>query len=318
MKVSTHVFLMVSIMALLISSCQVIPTEPTPDFPATIEQMEIQNQIATMQMESTQQAATIESLITQVPPTNTPTPPAIEVTQEPTEVSGYAGEFTVIEKDGFILKLPSEVAQDIMVSNVLPDDPAEGWLDFALPERRVINFSGYRIQNHFHTPVIYVYPLQKLIEAGQYGETMATNLQELLDNDNIDLQLDADLPFLPPFNAGQVFHVLEERLTSEYNSGIRYLTLYSQGIVGVDNYNIFYTYQGISADQQYYIAAILPINSTLLSYEELTLDEMDTISQDFTNYIITMTELIRTDNGESLIPTLAALDFMMMSLLSQD
>lgn len=318
MKVSTHVFLMVSVMALLITSCQVIPTEPTPDFPATIEQMEIQNQIATMQMDSTQQAATIESLITQATPTNTPTPPAIEVTQEPTEVSGYAGEFTVIEKDGFILKLPTEVAQDIMVSNVLPDDPAEGWLDFALPERRVINFSGYRIQNHFHTPVIYVYPLQKLIEAGQYRETMATNLQELLDDDNIDLQLDADLPFLPPFNAGQVFHVLEERLTSEHNSGIRYLTLYSQAFVGVDNYNIFYTYQGISADQQYYIAAILPINSTLLSYEELTLDEMDTISQDFTNYIITMTELIRTDNGESLIPTLAALDFMMMSLLSQD
>lgn len=147
---------------------------------------------------------------------------------------------------------------------------------------------------------------------------MATNLQVLLDDPNFDLHQETNLPFLPPFNAAQVFHILEKRLDSDNNSGIRFLTLYSQGIVGVDNYNIFYTYQGISADQQYYIAAILPINSTLLSYEELTLDEMDTISQDFTNYIITMTELIRTDNGESLIPTLAALDFMMMSLLSQD
>ncbi|MDY0124567.1 MAG: hypothetical protein RBS09_00015 [Anaerolineaceae bacterium] len=318
MKVSTHVFLMVSVMALLITSCQVIPTEPTPDFPATIEQMEIQNQIATMQMDSTQQAATIESLITQATPTIPPLATDSEITPEIVEVPEYAGEFIVIEAEGLIFKLPVEVAEGATVSTVLPDDPAEGWLDFALPERRMVNFSGYSIQNHFHTPVIYVYPLQKLIEAGQYRETMATNLQELLDNDNIDLQLDADLPFLPPFNAGQVFHVLEERLTSEHNSGIRYLTLYSQAIVGVDNYNIFYTYQGISADQQYYIAAILPINSTLLSYEELTLDEMDTISQDFTNYIITMTELIRTDNGESLIPTLAALDSMMMSLLSQD
>jgi len=318
MKVSTHVFLMVSIMALLISSCQVIPTEPTPDFPATIEQMEIQNQIATMQMESTQQAATIESLITQVPPTNTPTPPAIEVTQEPTEDSGYAGEFTVIEKDGFIIKLPSEVAQDIMVSNVLPDDPEEGWPEFVLPARRVISFSGYSIQNHFHKSLIYVYPLQEMIDSGQYGGTMATNLQVLLDDPNFDLHQETNLPFLPPFNAAQVFHILEKRLDSDNNSGIRFLTLYSQGIVGVDNYNIFYTYQGISADEMYYIAAILPINSTLLSYEELTLEEMDTISQDFTNYIITMTELIRTDNGESLIPTLASLDFMMMSLLSQD
>jgi hypothetical protein len=318
MKVSTHVFLKVSVMALLITSCQVIPTEPTPDFPATIEQMEIQNQIATMQMDSTQQAATIESLITQATPTIPPLATDSEITPEIVEVPEYAGEFIVIEAEGLIFKLPVEVAEGATVFTVLPDDPAEGWLDFALPERRMVNFSGYSIQNHFHTPVIYVYPLQKLIEAGQYGETMATNLQELLDDDNIDLQLDTDLPFLPPFNAGQVFHVLEERLTSKHNSGIRYLTLYSQAIVGVDNYNIFYTYQGISADEMYYIAAILPINSTLLSYEELTLDEMDTISQDFTNYIITMTELIRTDNGESLIPTLAALDFMMMSLLSQD
>nr|HPR35888.1 hypothetical protein [Anaerolineaceae bacterium] len=123
-----------------------------------------------------------------------------------------------------------------------------------------------------------------------------------------------DLPFLPPFNAAQVLHVLEQRLESEHNSGIRYLALYSQAFVGVDNYNIFYTYQGISADGRYYIAAILPINSDLLSNEELTQTELETISADYVAYLTSMTDLIRADGGVSLTPTLAALDSMMMSL----
>jgi len=88
--------------------------------------------------------------------------------------------------------------------------------------------------------------------------------------------------------------------------------------VGVDNYNIFYTYQGISADGRYYIAAILPINSSLLSDEELTQTELEAISGDYVAYLTGKTDLIRADAGASLIPTLAALDAMMMSLVSQD
>jgi hypothetical protein len=111
---------------------------------------------------------------------------------------------------------------------------------------------------------------------------------------------------------------LEQRLDSEHNSGVRFLTLYSQGLVGVDNYDIFYTYQGISEDGRYYIAAVLPINSTLLSNEELTQAELETIAGDYPGYITTMTDLLIADNGASLTPTLAALDAMMMSLTIQD
>lgn len=298
------------LIGIVLASCLVEATEPLPTASIEAQETDLSGQYETLQAIITEQAATLESLNTAENPFPTEEVVAPEATAEPL----YAGEFIVIESEGLVFKLPVQVAEGATVSTVFPDDPVEGWLDFVLPERRMINFSGYSIQKHFHTPVIYVYPLQKLKDGGLYGESMAANLQELLDDSSIDLQMDADLPFLPPFNAAQVFHVLEQRLISEHNSGIRYLTLYSQDFVGVDNYNIFYTYQGISADESYYIAAILPINSTLLSYEELTLTEMETISQDFTNYIATMTDLIRADNGESLIPALEALDAMMMSL----
>ena len=310
MKKFIKVLIPMVLVGIILASCLVETTEPLPTTSIEAQETDLSGQYETLQAIITEQAATLESLNT----AESPVPTEEVVTPEATAEPLYAGEFIVIDSEGLVFKLPVEVAESATVSTVFPDDPVEGWLDFVLPERRVINFSGYSIQNHFHTPVIYVYPLQKLKDGGLYGESMAANLQELLDDSSIDLQMAADLPFLPPFNAAQVFHVLEERLISEHNSGIRYLTLYSQAIVGVDNYNIFYTYQGISADKSYYIAAILPINSTLLSYEELTLAEMETLSQDFTNYITIMTELIRADNGDSLIPALEALDAMMMSL----
>ena len=314
------VFSCLIIVSLILAACQVV--SPNPTMPAA--ETEGQGQKATLESLITQQAATIESLTTLVAPTASPAPVETEVTPEPpatTEVTAippYTGEFNVIESGGLVLKLPVEVAAGAEVTTILPDDPNQGWPELALPARRAVNFSGYAIQDHFHTPVIYVYAYDKLVQGGTYGATMAATLQGLLSDPEFDLHAEGSLPFLPPFNAAQVFHVLEQRLDSEHGSGIRYLTLYSQALVGVDNYDIFYTYQGLSADGRYYIAAVLPINSTLLSDDELTQAELETVAIDYEAYLTSMTDTLREDNGASLTPTLAALDAMMMSLFSQD
>ena len=280
--------------SLILAACQMVI--PNPTVPAV--ETEDQGQEATMAALLTEQAATIESLNTLVATTPSPIPletevvPEVTLIPEITIIPPYTGEFTVIDSYGLVLKLPVEVAANAEVTSVLPDDPNQGWPEFALPARRMVGFSEYAIQDHFHTPVIYVYALDKLIAGGQFGATTAAALQALLNDPEYDLQAEGNLPFLPPFNAAQVFHVLEQRLDSEHNSGVRFLTLYSQGLVGVDNYDIFYTYQGISEDGRYYIAAVLPINSTLLSNEELTQAELETIAGDYPGYITTMTDLL--------------------------
>lgn len=319
MKKFTYLSCLIMV-SLILAACQVVPS--TPITPAEVT--EDQAQEADLELLLTQQAATIESLTTLVAPTASPVPIETEVTPEPTTVPEvtviplYTGDINVIESGGLVFTLPVEAAAGADVTTVLPDDPNEGWPEFSLPARRMISFSGYSIQDHFHTSVIYVYAFDKLIQGGAFGATNAATLQGLLTDPEFNLEAEGSLPFLPPFNAAQVFHVLEQRLDSEYNSGIRYLTLYSQGLVGVDNYNIFYTYQGISADGRYYISAVLPINSTLLSYDQLTQAELETIAIDYEAYLTSMIDMISEDNGASLTPTLAALDAMMMSLFSQD
>lgn len=301
------------VVSLVLTACQMVIPNPTMP-PAETED---QGQEATLSAQLTEQAATIASLNTLVATTPSPLPEETAI-PEVTVIPQYGGEFTVIESGGLVFKLPAEVAASAEVTTVLPDDPNEGWPELALPARRMASFSGYTIQNHFHTPAIYVYAVDKLINGRVVGATNATELQSLLSDPAFDLQSAKSLPFLPPFNAAQVFHVLEQRLDSEHNSGIRYLTLYAQAFVGVDNYDIFYTYQGVSADGRYYIAAILPINSTLLPNQELTQAEMEAIVGDYPGYINNMKELLLADGGASLTPTLAALDAMVMSVFSQD
>ena len=301
------------VVSLVLTACQMVIPNPTMP-PAETED---QGQEATLSAQLTEQAATIASLNTLVATTPSPLPEETAI-PEVTVIPQYGGEFTVIESGGLVFKLPAEVAASAEVTTVLPDDPNEGWPELALPARRMASFSGYTIQNHFHTPAIYVYAVDKLINGRVVGATNATELQSLLSDPAFDLQSAKSLPFLPPFNAAQVFHVLEQRLDSEHNSGIRYLTLYAQAFVGVDNYDIFYTYQGVSADGRYYIAAILPINSTSLPNQELSQAEMEAIVGDYPGYINSMKELLLADSGASLTPTLAALDAMMMSLFSQD
>lgn len=80
-----------------------------------------------------------------------------------------------------------------------------------------------------------------------------------------DQHLPENLPFLPTFNAGQVFHSNERPFAFQNGTGIRFLTQYAQAPYPVNNFSLFYTFQGLTNDGKYYVAAILPINAAFLS-----------------------------------------------------
>ena len=74
-----------------------------------------------------------------------------------------------------------------------------------------------------------------------------------------------NLPFLPVFNAGQVFHSNEQVIKFQNGTGVRFLTQYAQAPYPVNNESLFYTFQGLTSDGAYYVSAILPINAAFLS-----------------------------------------------------
>jgi hypothetical protein len=67
------------------------------------------------------------------------------------------------------------------------------------------------------------------------------------------------LPFLPWLNARQVFCAQPARLQFTGGSGVRYLTFYAQDESPALDHWIFYTFQGVTDDGQFYVSALFPV-----------------------------------------------------------
>jgi hypothetical protein len=102
--------------------------------------------------------------------------------------------------------------------------------------------------------------------------------------------------------------------------GIRYLAEYAQYTAPVNNNDLFYTYQGLTSDGQYWVAAILPINNPILPANADNPPgglSWDDFSNNFEPYILDMVTQLNALPPESYIPTLTALDTLVASITVQ-
>jgi hypothetical protein len=120
-----------------------------------------------------------------------------------------------------------------------------------MPSHTVIQLDGYILPRSARILVF------KAVDFAGYtsktGEIIST-----LQN----LPLDAGQPF--PEALTTTFYAQSISLNSTTTHGIRYLTQVMDAFVTINNEDLFYYYQGLTNDGQFYIEAILPINSEML------------------------------------------------------
>ncbi len=185
---------------------------------------------------------------TEVPPTEIPPTAAPEPTDTP-EPALPERVFT----NGLAIDVPEMVASGFYVT-VVPAETGEEF--FSYPEYRSLNFTGYRLLGTFHNPRIEVYPIDEFAQLNQYAGKAANDLRALLASGQA--QSGQRMPFLPVFNAAQMFTAQPKFLTFANGTGVRYLSQYGQALYPVSNEMLFYTFQGITSDGKYYVTAILP------------------------------------------------------------
>lgn len=128
------------------------------------------------------------------------------------------------------------------------------------------------------------------------------------------LTTDSPYPFLPPPPAAQIFAVQLGYVDFQNGAGARYLTQYAQAFLPVEP---TYTFQGVTADGQFYIAANLPVSSDvvpIISDEEFN----RYMNEDIDGYIVYMDETIAALDGltaDQFSPSLTAIDNMMASFM---
>ncbi len=250
---------------------------------------------------------------TSLPPAATQAPTAIAApTQQPTQApvvaptqppSASSAEFT-LDLSGLA---SNRTLETVAATPAGADVPLTG----LMPQYRLLTLQGYPIANHLMKPQIYIYPAGDLAPVNETAGMQALDLQALLKN----RQPVDPMPFLPLINAKQVIHPQVKYLDFKSGKGVRFLTWYSQGIVPINNHELIYTYQGLTSDGQYYIAAVLPLNYPGLAASELDVPEpADQFNANFQTYLADMVKTLNEAPTDKFTPDLAKLDAMMASL----
>lgn len=180
----------------------------------------------------------------------------------------------------------------------------------AMPQRTLLWLYGYPIVGHIMEPQIFLFKIEDLAMNDAAAQA-AGDLQALLQSQ----QEGETLPFLPPNKAVQVMHAQMKMLEFKNGKGVRYLTQYANGLAPINNQQLFYTFQGLTDDGQYYAAAVLPIYlNGLPSYSTDTSNLPLEFTSDFATYVANTVNQLNLQAASDYFPDLGKLDAMVQSL----
>jgi hypothetical protein len=126
------------------------------------------------------------------------------------------------------------------------------------------------------------------------------------------------LPFLPWINMQQSFCAQPQLLQFGGGKGIRYLSYYAQGPSPVLDHQIFYTFQGLTDDRQFYISALFPVQTGIFPTEpppcskcgepnyDPVVDWMNTLAEQLTQ--------LNAQHEDDFAPSLSLLDGLIKSI----
>jgi hypothetical protein len=183
------------------------------------------------------------------------------------------------------------------------------------PDYVQFTFGDYLLPDTFHEARIIIVPVEGYKAVNTFGGQVIDELAGVLAGRPA---LPAgELPFLPLWNAGALIQSNAAFLDFQNGSGVRYLTQHGQAHWPINNHDLFYTFQGLTADGRYFVSAILPISHPQLQAtgDDIPGGDYAAFGDNFLGYVADIKNLLEGQAGESFTPSLEMLDAVMESLL---
>ena len=250
------------------------------------------------------------------------TPPVTEMistlpaaTQIPTQAGGIP-----ISSEGVSFVIPAGVASGANTEKMTAVDSNTDAPWNIAPTHSRLTLTAYPLQNKFHEPRIYIYTAADYAAMNPYAAEQIDRLRKILSGATM---LEETLPLIPFFNAAQIF-AAQIKLIPFPNGGggVRSLTEYAQYAAPVNNNEMFYHFQGLSADGNYYVIAILPVTAPILPEDEkpeTTVPEggvpIPTGVGPNQVYYFSVTEKLNSLAPDAFTPSLDELDALVQSLV---
>ena len=236
-----------------------------------------------------------------------------------------AGDLIQFDEHGISLKFDSSLATAVQ-STVVPGMTAEqasGFTQLVIPDHVVLSFEPsyaddralYRQAANLDSQAhIAIYPVARYAKMNELADEQLGLLQPFLSG---DLQNEiSELPFLPTVNAARPFQAQPSTLLFANGAGVRYLTQVAQETRPVNNGELFFTFQGLTDDGAYYVAAFFPVATASLPNDAMITDQV-AFDTNFPRYMEATVEGLNQLSPADFKPDLAVLDQLIMSLRVQ-
>ena len=135
------------------------------------------------------------------------------------------------------------------------------------PTHLRFTLTDYALQGKFHEPRIYMYPAEEYARSNPGAAEQIERLRRILAGSP---PMRETLPTVPFFNASPLIAANVHLLPFQSGRGVRALMQYAQYAAPINNNELFYHFQGLTDDGQYYIVAVLPVTAPILADDEKT------------------------------------------------
>lgn len=199
--------------------------------------------------------------------TDNPATPSLEPTISPTETMAFPGQ--VYNENGISLVVPecmgNSISGRIVPEKVPCSDEGPGRYSDCNPEYRQIVLTNYPLTEKLWEPTISVYPIDDydLLIGSGLVRNWATGIQWIVANNQPptdQIYPFHNVPMLPFVSLGEMVSAQGSIIKFQNGGGGGFLLDLSEDYAPVNNYELFYTFQGVTEDGKYWISAILPVN----------------------------------------------------------
>ena len=244
--------------------------------------------------------------------------PEVTIEPEATPEFDLSGART-ITGGGISFLLPDTVATGATLEEVeaipLSDDMLPG---DAMPAHTRIAFEGYNVGESFTVPELRIFNTADFAEFGFGDDLMGfpTELAALkrILADRPELYQQAQLPLLPVINAGQILHARQQYVEFNGGAGIMYLTAYAHDVSPITEGQVWLTFQGLSDDEQTYIAGAFPVNTNYLLTEVAEDFDYDAFAAGYEKYVESIRIGLNDQISDVFEPSMTALAAMLASI----
>ena len=251
----------------------------------------------------------------------TPLPTESSSTQEASSPPPAATQEggTPVSSEGVSFVVPGSVASGATGEKMTAVEANSGAPWDIAPTHLRFTFTEYTLQDKFHEPRIFVYPAGAYAEQNPNAAEQIERLRKILTGAT---PMHETLPMVPFFNAVPLLSAQIKIIPFESGGGgIRWLTQYAQYAAPINNRELFYHFQGLSGDGNYYIVAILPVTAPVLAEDEKPEAAIPqggipipTAVGPNQVYYFSVAEALNTLSPNAFAPSLEALDALIQSM----